>query len=146
MTLKTMLADDRTPCVCASNITTVISELLITGNKLFTWFNSNHMKANPEKNHLLLCSKNSEKSLFWWSLGRIKFTWKLLGIQTDSDLTFDRHISSICNRVGKKINAISRLVNFMLFDKRRMVMKTFIESKFHYCHLIWMFHSKNTEQ
>ena len=62
MTLKTMLADDRTPCVCASNITTVISELLTTGNKLFTWFNSNHMKANPEKNHLLLCSKNRKKA------------------------------------------------------------------------------------
>ena len=33
----------------------------------------------------------------------------MLGIQIDSDLTFDKHMSSICNKVGKKINVLSRL-------------------------------------
>ena len=31
----------------------------------------------------------------------------------------------------------------MLLEKRRIVMKTFIESQFNYCPLIWMFHSRN---
>ena len=60
----------------------------------------------------------------------------------DSDLTFDEHISSICNKVGKKIYVISRLVNYMSSDKRHIVMKAFIESQFNYCPLVWMFHSK----
>ena len=40
-------ADDTTPFACASDINTVISELQITSNKLFTWFNNNHMKVIP---------------------------------------------------------------------------------------------------
>ena len=57
-------ADDTTPYACASDINTVISELQITASKLFTWFDNNHMKANPEKNHFFFKFQNSEKSLF----------------------------------------------------------------------------------
>ena len=46
-------ADDTTRDASASGINTVISELQITASKLFTWFDNNHMKANPEKIHLL---------------------------------------------------------------------------------------------
>ena len=61
----------------------------------------------------------------------------------DFDLTFDEHISSICNKVGKKINVLSCLVNYMSSNKRHIMMKAFIESQFNYCPLIWMlFHSK----
>ena len=58
-------AEDTTPYACASDINTVISELQITASKLFTWYNNNHMKPNPEKSHLLLSSKTPKKSLFW---------------------------------------------------------------------------------
>ena len=51
------------------------------------------MKANVEKSHLLL---NGGAMVEWSS------TEKLLGIQIDSDLTFDKHISYICNKVGRK--------------------------------------------
>ena len=101
------------------------------------------MKANPEKSHLLLSSKTPKKAYFGGALVESSSTEKLIGIQTDSDLTFDEYISSICNTVGKKINVLSRLVNYMSsFDKCGMVMKTFIESQFNYCPLIWKFHSR----
>ena len=135
-------ADDTTSYACASDIDTVISELQITANKIFTWFNNNHMKPNPEKSHFLLSSKNLKKAYFGGALIESSSTKKLLEIQIDSDLTFDEHISSICNKVCKKINVLSRLVNYMPFDKRRMVMKAFIKSHFNYCPLIWMFHSR----
>ena len=135
-------ADDTTPYACASDINTVISELQITASKLFTWFDNNHMKANPEKSHLLLSSKTPKKAYFGGALVESSSTEKLLGIQIDSDLTFDEHISSICNKVSKKIYLLSRLVNYMSFDKRRIVMKAFVESQFNYCPLIWMFHSR----
>ena len=56
----------------------------------------------------------------------------LLGIQIDIDLTFDEHISSMCNKVGKEINVLRRLSNCMLFDEHHMVMKGFIESQCNY--------------
>ena len=42
----------------------------------------------------------------------------------------------------RKINALGRIANYMTVDKRRIVMKTFIESHFNCCTLIWMFHSQ----
>ena len=119
-----------------------IFKLQITANKHFTWFDSNHMKANPEKSHLLLSSKTSKKVYFGVAFVKPSTTKKFLGIQIDSDLTFDEHISSICNKVAKKINVLSRLVNYVPLDKRCMVNNAFIESQFNYCFLIWMFHSK----
>ena len=95
------------------------------------------MKANPEKRHLL--SSRTPKKVNVESSS----TEKLLRIQIDSDLNFDEHISSICNKVGKKINVPSHVVNYMSFDKRRMVIKAFIESQFYYCPLIWVFHSRS---
>ena len=112
-------ADDTTPFACASDINTVISELQITSNKLFTWFNNNHMKVIPHfwKKSTSFEFKNSEKSLFWWNLVDSNPIEKLLGIQIDSGFTFDEHIFSICNKIGKKINVLSILVNYMPFDK-----------------------------
>ena len=61
------------------------------------------MKANPEKSHLLLRSKTPKKAYFGGALVESSSTEKLLGIQIDSDLTFDEHISSICNKVAKRL-------------------------------------------
>ena len=83
---------------------------------------------------------NSFLDKFGPKLVHLSSTDKFLGIQIVSDLTFDKHVSSICNKVAKKINVLILLVNYMSLDKRRMVMKVFIESKFSYCPLIWMFH------
>ena len=87
-----------------------ISKLQITTNKLFTWFGNNHMKANPEKSHLLLNSKTSKKVYFGRAFVKPSSTEKLLGIQIDSDLTFDEHISSIYNKVAKKIKHSAALL------------------------------------
>ena len=37
---------------------------------------------------------------------------------------------------------LARLSNFMSFKQRRIILKTFIESQFGYCPLIWIFHSR----
>ena len=42
----------------------------------------------------------------------------------------------------KKLSVIARLSNFMSLNQRRTLMKTFIESQFGYCPLIWMFHGR----
>ena len=47
-------ADDTAPYTCARDPRTVISEPQSTSEKLFDWFENNHLKINPEKCHLLL--------------------------------------------------------------------------------------------
>ena len=89
-----------------------------------------------------MSSKTPKKAYFDGALVESSSTEKFLKIQIDSDLTFDEHISFICNKVVKKNNVLSRLANYMSFDKRSTVKKAFIESQFNYCPLIWMFHSR----
>ena len=100
-------AVDTTPCVCASNINTVISELQIIASKLFTSFDNNHIKPTTKiATFPFFKFKNFEKSFFGGVLVESSSTEKLLRIQIDSDLTFDEYISSICNKVALLIYVI----------------------------------------
>ena len=102
------------------------------------------MKANPGKCYLLLSTKSPEVV----SIDGIQITSRsstaetLLGINIDSELNFENHLYAICNKVSRKINDLGRIANYMPLEKRRIVMKTFIESQFKYCPLIWMFHPR----
>ena len=69
---------------------------------------------------------------------------KLLGVLIDKDLKFNEYVSSICDKAGQKLSILIRLSNFMNFYQKRTLMKTFIESQFGYCPLIWMFCGKKT--
>ena len=60
----------------------------------------------------------------------------LFGITVGSDLEFDKHISDLCNKVTKKINALGRVTGHMSVEKRRIVMKTFVDLQLSYCLLI----------
>ena len=110
--------------------------------KVFNWFGNNHMKANPGKCYLLLSTKSPEVVSIDGIQIKSSTVETLLGITIDSELNFDNRLSAICNKVSRKINALGRIANYMSLDKRRDVMKTFLESQFNYCPLIWMFHSR----
>ena len=135
-------ADDTTPYSCGAGIPTVISQMQDISTKVFNWFGNNHMKANPGKCHLLLSTKRPEVV----SIDGIQITSStaetLLGITTDSQLNFENHLSAICSKVSRKINALGGIANYLPLEKRRIVMKTFIKSQFNYCALIWMCHSR----
>ena len=57
-------------------------------------------------------------------------------------LDFDDHVISLCKKAGKELAVLVRLSKFMSFNHKQILMKTFVESQFGYCPLIWMFHSK----
>ena len=139
----TNYADDTTLYSCGTDIPTVISELQAISTKVFNWFGNNHMKSNPGKCHLLLSTESPEVVSIDGTQIKFSTAETLLGITINSELNFDNHLSAICNKVSRKINALGRIANCISLEKRRIVMKTFIESQFNYCFLIWMFHSRN---
>ena len=70
---------------------------------------------------------------------------KLLGITIDRDLKFDKHVLKLCNKANQKLSAaLSRVANLLSFNKRRTLFKAFVESQFKYCPIVWMFHSRRT--
>ena len=66
----------------------------------------------------------------------------MLGITTDSKLSFDKHIQKICSRASAKLNALARIVLFMNITKKKILMNVFLNAQFSYCPLTWMFHSR----
>ena len=67
---------------------------------------------------------------------------KLLGMTVDKKLNFNLHLKTLCKKVNQKVSALARIVRILPFQKRRLILKTFIESQFSYCPLVWMFCSR----
>ena len=65
-----------------------------------------------------------------------------LGVTIDNNLRFDKHVSNICLKANRKLSALTRIAKFVIFEKKMYFFKAFIESKFKYCPLVWMFHGK----
>ena len=66
----------------------------------------------------------------------------LLEITIDHELKFDDHVNYLCKKASLKLNALARIARFMNVSKKLIIMKSFIESQFGYCPLIWMLHSR----
>ena len=96
------------------------------------------MKANPGK-----CRSITQREIHFDNASiASNQSEELLGISVDSELKIEEHINEIFNTVNKKLNALHRTGSQMSSDKRKMLLRAFIESQFSYYPLIWMFHSK----
>ena len=88
------------------------------------------MKVNPDKCHILLNTKNPISVLLEGACTAYNLCEKLLGITIDSDLKFGEHISDLCNKVNKNINALFRVTGYVSLEKCRIVIETFVELPF----------------
>jgi len=135
-------ADDNTPYVTAKNPDEIIKILEKTSYDMLSWFTMNGMKANPDKCHLLLSGEeNFQANISNFVIDSSK-QQKLLGVLLDNKLSFDKHINNLCNKASQKLNALCRVSSYMNTDKKRLIMKAFINSQFGYCPLVWMNHSR----
>ena len=98
------------------------------------------MKMNSDKCHLLVCGHKYELMIANIGNEQIieKSTVKLLGINIDSELTFNNHLNTICRKASNKLNALSRQCAILPFQRRKVLMHAFIMSQFNYCPLVWM--------
>ena len=120
----------------------VISALETTSSLLFGWFNNNFMKANSDKSHLIMsCTEATTAVIDDLPIDSSK-TKVLLGITIDHELKFDDHVNYLCKKASLKLNALACIARFMNVSKKRIIMRSFIESQFRYCPLIWMLHSR----
>ena len=139
----TNYADDNTPYSIESNVETLINNLVNDTSTLIKWFNDNYFKMNTDKCHLLVTHHEDDVSavIDGQTIQSCKSV-KLLGVCIDNNLNFSEHVSNICKKVSKKIHALSRVSHYMNKNKLRLIMKSFIESQFGYCPLVWMFHNR----
>ena len=61
---------------------------------------------------------------------------------SDNRLKFDTRISNICTKSKQQLSALSRMRNFLNFEQRTEIFKSFFKSPLKYRSLIWMLCSK----
>ena len=123
-------ADDTTPYVCLDDIDLTIEKLEVKANDIFQWFNENTMKANADKCHLLITINEGRNISIGGEKIQNRKSEKLLGVTIDNKLSFTEHVQKICDKASQKLNALTRLSSFMSLEKRRLIMKAFVNSQF----------------
>ena len=110
-----------------------------------TWFYENGMVLSTGKCHYLVLGKRSNSdtiNLNGTKLASSSYE-KLLGILIDRDLSFDKHIKSLCRKAGQKLNALARISNYPKLDQKLLIIISIIKSQFSYYQLIWVFCSRS---
>ena len=65
----------------------------------------------------------------------------VLGLEVDSKLHFDKHISKLCN---KSTGQICRIGHLRGLEERKILINSFIYANFHYCSVVWHFSSRKS--
>ena len=100
------------------------------------------MNANADKGHLLITTNEQRNIFVEGEKIQNSKSETLLGVTIDNKLSFTGHLHKICEKASQKRNALAQLLSFMNLEKRRIIVKAFVHSRFEYCPLIWMFHNR----
>ena len=98
-------ADDTTFHACDSDLESLIQRLEHDSMLATERFESNYMKLNGGKCHLLLSGYKHE--VMWANIGQSQI-WeskeqKLLGVIIDRDMKFDEYVLIQCKKAGRKL-------------------------------------------
>ena len=138
-------ADDTTLYTQGMDLKELLINLEHDSTLLVQWFEENYMKLNKEKCHLLVSGHKYEhiwikiNNYMIWENKNVKF----LGVNIDSELKFNDHVSNIYKKSCKKLTALQRLTKILTLQQSKTLMKSFIDSQFNYCPLIWMQHTRS---
>ena len=135
-------ADDTTPYALDSKLENIVKLLEENADKLIDWISNNYLKANPDKCHLLVNTTGNIRISVRNETISNSSNQKLLGIRFNSNFCFDDHVASLCKKATQKLNALTRVAQYMNLAQPRSIMKALICSQFGYCPLVWMFHSR----
>ena len=100
---------------------------------IIEWFGNNYMKLNDDKCHFMIFGErtNQEVSI---NIGSCAVTnskeKKLLGVLIHANLSFEKHISNICQKAGNKLFALSQMSAYLGTDKLRLLMRAFVTSQY----------------
>ena len=100
------------------------------------------MKANQDKCHFLSSLDITTKlSLLACTLENSD-SQKLLGVTIDRKLNFNEHVTNLCDKASRKIQALAKIFPYIPQTQKRLLMNAYFMSQFGYCPLAWMNHNK----
>ena len=135
-------ADDNTVYACGKDIESVAMRLEDDISGALDWFKHNKMVANLKKFQVMFLGRKQHQEFFLEVKNKsidVTRSVRLLGINVDDELKFDKHVKTMCQNVSRKISAFSRVAPYIDEKKGKILYHIFIMSNFNYCPLIWMF-------
>ena len=141
-------ADDNSLSVAFCNIHDVLSYLGRDCKNAVKWFRDNGMQANPSKFQFMIISHSpvdTSKAMLQIDDNIVlkpESQVKVLGVTLDNKLNFSHHVSVICTKAARQLNALARISRFLSTTSRMIIYNSFINSNFNYCPLVWHFCGK----
>ena len=81
--------------------------------EIFKWFEDNEMQVNTNKCHVLLSTSQKLHVNIGTSQIENSKHEKLLGVNIDSKLSFEKHLNIICGKTRAKIDALGIVAPFL---------------------------------
>ena len=100
------------------------------------------MKANDDKCHLIVPNHKDVSVTLGNQFIEAEDSVTLLGVTIDKELSFSDHVLNLLKKGNQKLHGLARISQYVNNEKLKMIMRTFIQSQFNYCPLLWMFHSR----
>ena len=101
------------------------------------------MIVNLGKSKAILLQKNKPNTSEYLTVltGHEIKVQEFLEVTIDYKLSFEEHVSNLCQKASAQLNALKRLGVFMSHQTRKIVVQSFIVAHFNYCPLVWYFTS-----
>ena len=104
------------------------------------------MQANPSKFQFMIASSKNHENITISIDENTSITSepnvKALGVIIDSKLNFSDHVSAVCKKAARQLNALARISRFLNPSSKMILYKSFVMSNFDYCPIVWHFCGK----
>ena len=135
-----MFADDTNLFMTGKNISEIELQINIELNLLVEWFQANLLSLNISKtNYIIFCKKrkiNTNIFIGRTPLERLQNT-KFLGVVLSHDLSWNKHIDVVLNKISKNIGIIAKVRHLLPLSHTCILYRTLVEPYLNYCNLVW---------
>ena len=120
-------ADNNTICAEKRDLNELLTLLEKESEVAIKWFSDNNMIVNPKRFQAIIINRrnrSNHNSCLTINSAKIKSkeSVRLLGIEIDNKLNFEKHVSTICKKANNQLNMISR-IGAVLGQKDKEVLK-----------------------
>ena len=135
----TNYADNTKIYIVDKHTNEVLTKLSTLAQKIHIWFANNQTKADHDKYHLLLSTQESTCVKIEYFTVKCCEAKTMLGININNKLKFHVYVGIIGQKANRKLNALTKITNYMELPKNLILMNAFFTIQFNYCPAIWMF-------
>ncbi len=138
-----LFADDTNILISGPNLETITQELNNELNTIQDYFNANKLSLNTTKSNFMIVPPKPNSS----PTTTVKINnqpvqqadnIKFLGIEIDSKLNFQKHVSTILPKLNKGLHALIMTKNILTYKSKLAIFNSLIQSHLQYGAAIWI--------